>query len=301
LNLLEEKSGNKLKALEPSMITEGFHASPEGLSELTFITRPFSEDRLKRAFLILESEDKNEASIIIKDTQMRFDISKKNIMPALRTITGMNTFVIGNKMDYFLRTEPKNMDKILVLSKWRDKKKFSWDIVRDGIRGKETHMVLARRFRPDSVNTHFFAFYNEEPFMVPDTFKITKFGKDESKYQCLILNSIIGLLNIITYREQTTEGFTDVRGTDLIFFKVFEISKLTKKDQELLNMIYNKLKGVEFPCILEQLKNKFWARIELDKAILQILGFSDEEAANWIPKVYEALESELKILKELKK
>jgi hypothetical protein len=55
-----------------------------------------------------------------------------------------------------------------------------------------------------------------------------------------------------------------------------------------------------FPSIADQLETKFWARVELDKAILKILGFSSNEINEWLPKVYDALVDELKAMKEVK-
>lgn len=63
-----------------------------------------------------------------------------------------------------------------------------------------------------------------------------------------------------------------------------------------LNDLFTKLKKVEFPSILEQLENRFWARVELDKTILKILGFSDREVNKLLPKVYDALVRELKAI-----
>lgn len=87
--------------------------------------------------------------------------------------------------------------------------------------------------------------------------------------------------------------------SDLGFFYAFKIEKLTEKDKKLLDEIFDELKNVKFPSISEQLEKHFRARIELDKTILKILGFSDKEANEWISKVYNALVNELKAMKGL--
>ena len=143
---------------------------------------------------------------------------------------------------------------------------------------------------------HFFAFYSDEEFITPHTFKIIQTKKKESKFQSLYLNSVIGLLNIISLREQTTEGYTDIMESDLNLFITVDSKKLSEKEIEMLNDLFDKLKNVEFPSILEQLGNRFWARVELDKTILKILGFSDGEVNRWLPKIYNALVKELKAI-----
>lgn len=52
---------------------------------------------------------------------------------------------------------------------------------------------------------------------------------------------------------------------------------------------------------LEQLENRFWARVELDKTILKILGFSEREINEWLPKIYDALVEELKVMEKVVK
>ena len=105
---------------------------------------------------------------------------------------------------------------------------------------------------------------------------------------------IITLKNIITLREQTTEGFTDIMETELNLFDAFNINNLTVEDKKKLDESFDYLKNVKFPSILEQLENRFKGRIELDKTILQVIGFDKKEINNWLPKIYDALIKELK-------
>jgi len=296
LSALNTRSKEKLTNLEGFTITEGFHASPAGLSQLTFITRPINEERIRRAFLLLNEEKNEYIKVNLKNTNFEFEIPKEKTLPALRTLTNVNNFYIDNKKDYFVRGQFKGFDSILMLSKWKDKKNFTWDLVNEKVKGKEAFLVVARRFRPNSKNTHFFAFYSDTKFIAPHTFKIIQTTKEESKLQSLYLNSVIGLLNIISLREQTTEGYTDIMESDLNLFVTINSKKLSNSQVERLNDLFAKLKTVEFPSILEQLEKRFWARVELDKTILQILGFSDKEINKWLPKVYDALIKELKAI-----
>jgi len=294
--MLKARSKDKLRNLEGFSIKEGFHASPAGLSQITFITRPTNKERLERAFLVLDNEKSKHITANLKGTDLKFMIEKKKMLPALRTLTNVDSFCIEKKKDYFIKGQFRDCKSVVMLSKWKDKKKFSWDFVNEKVERKGTYLAVARRFRPNSRNTHFFAFYSDAKFIAPHTFKIIQTKKEESKLQSLYLNSVIGLLNIISLREQTTEGYTDIMESDLNLFITINSKKLSKKEVERLNEIFTKLKNVEFPSILEQLENRFWARVELDKTILEILGFSDREVNKWLPKVYDALVRELKAI-----
>jgi hypothetical protein len=296
LNILEMRSKKKLRKLEGFDISEGFHASPAGLSQLTFITRPAKGERLERAFMILDDEKDQSIVVRLKDTSLRFEIEKAKTLPALRTLTNMNLFCIDKKKDYFVAQKMKNFDSILALTKWKDKENFDWSLVDENVKGKKTYLAVARRFRPNSKNTHFFAFYSDDGFIVPHTFKIIKTEKDESKLQTLYLNSVLGLMNVISLREQTTEGYTDIMESDLNLFKTVDSRKLSEQELKTLNALFEKLKNVEFPSLLEQIESRFWARVELDETVLRTLGFSDVEVNNWLPRIYDALTRELRAI-----
>jgi len=296
LGILKIRSKKKLTNLQGFIIKEGFHASPAGLSQLTFITRPTKKERVEKAFLILDSEKGQYITVNLKDTNLKFKIEKRKTLPGLRTLTNVDSFCIQKKKDYFLKEEIKDFGSILTVSKWKDKKKFTWDLVDEKVAGKETYLAVARRFRPNSKNTHFFAFCSDTKFIAPHTFKLIQINKEESKLQCLYLNSIIGLLNVISLREQTTEGYTDIMESDLNLFNTINSKKLSKKEIKKLRDLFEKLRDVEFPSILEQLENRFWARLELDETILKILGFSEREINSLLPKVYNALVKELKMI-----
>ncbi|MEM3703748.1 MAG: hypothetical protein QXX79_04970, partial [Candidatus Bathyarchaeia archaeon] len=68
--------------------------------------------------------------------------------------------------------------------------------------------------------------------------------------------------------------------------------------QELLNL-FSTVKDVEFPCVLEQLRGRFWARVEIDKAILKVLGFNETETNQLLDYLYPALAKEIEQLKTL--
>ena len=294
--ILHKKGKVKLTSLSKFNINEGFHASPAGLSQLTFVTRETNKDRTKRAFLILKKEEGEIIEVIVKDSNIIFQIPKDCLLPALRTLTNVDTFYVGKNKDYFVKEEFKGFDVLLTLSKWKDKRAFNWDSVRKNVSKKGTYLALARRFRPNSKSTHFFAFFSENKFITPHTFKIVQTTSEEAKIQSLFLNSVVGLLNIISLREQTTEGFTDIMESDLNSFTALNSSKLAEKEISKLEILFEELKEVQFPSIVEQLEKRFWGRLKLDETMLSILGFSKEEVNKWLPLLYDAIARELRAI-----
>jgi hypothetical protein len=59
------------------------------------------------------------------------------------------------------------------------------------------------------------------------------------------------------------------------------------------------VKDESFPSILEQLKTRFPLRVEIDKALLRVLGFGDDEISRIVDYLYPALANEIEQLKRL--
>lgn len=300
-NLFVKHSKNKTTNIKSEKIKEGFHASPKGLSNLLFITSPLDNDRIKRAFLILKREEAKFVIARTKHSDIELKIEKKKLLPALRSLTNIKSFDITKRHDHLIFDDFEGFDILMTFSKWKNKKAFSWKNVQDEVKKKKTFLAIARRFNLHSKNTHHFAFVSDKEFITPHTFKIMRCDTlRESKIHCLFLNSIITLMEVIQLKEQTTGDYADIMESDLVLMNTFDLDKLSTNETQILLKLFEKLRNVEFPSIIEQLENRFWARVELDKTILKILGFSDGEINEWLPKVYDTLVSELKSMKGVK-
>ncbi|MFQ5621572.1 MAG: hypothetical protein ACE5FT_07090, partial [Candidatus Nanoarchaeia archaeon] len=54
-----------------------------------------------------------------------------------------------------------------------------------------------------------------------------------------------------------------------------------------------------FPSLLNQLKNRFPSRVAIDKTLLKVLGFSEDEIDRILDYLYPALAKEIELLKTL--
>ena len=77
LTLVQNKLHDKLRKLSSDEISEGFHASPAGVSQMTFITNNYAPERTSKGFMIYDSEDQNNLYVkiggggkIIQNTQI---------------------------------------------------------------------------------------------------------------------------------------------------------------------------------------------------------------------------------------
>ena len=200
----------------------------------------------------------------------------------------------ASDIDYVLIDPPGNFEAILNLSKWRGS--FDWANQRENVRKKTSNVVVGRRFRPNSKNTHHFAFYSENGILSPHTFKLIRFRDPiEAKIQTLILNSTLTMSNILSFREQTTGGFTDIMESELVLFDIFDVSALNAEAKTKLLNLFNDLCNKELPSILDQYVSSNEMRVNLDIGILSVLGFSDEEARKILFPLYEAIIDEMKV------
>lgn len=293
LSTVRGKAGKKLQNLDRNSISEGFHASPSGLSEIVFVTRPLDPARVERAFLMVENENRDQVEIKIKNLNGTFFVPKFKLKPALRTLTGVKKFKVEN-LDYVLIDPPTNFEKILQLSKWTGS--FDWSIHRENVRRKSSNLVVGRRFRPNSKNTHHFAFYSKESMVSPHTFKFIRFSNDEdTKLQSLILNSSITIANMLSFREQTTGGFTDIMESELVSFDVFNFAAIDTPSRKELLKAFNILSEEDFPSLVEQYVSTFQGRLSLDLSVMKILGFKEDEAKELLYPLYETIIDELRV------
>ncbi|MEM3845466.1 MAG: N-6 DNA methylase [Candidatus Parvarchaeota archaeon] len=291
LKNIRERSSRLLMKIPSRIISEGFHASPAGLSELVFVTRPLDKARVERAFLILKEEGKKSVKVELKNGELSLNIPYSKLKPALRTLSAIKTFN-PESVDYILMEQPEGFDAIMKLSKWKGS--FNWLEHRRNVEEKESFVVVGRRFSPHSNNTHHFAFYSSKGIVAPDTFKILRFENSrEAKIQTLMLNSSITIANILSYREQTTGEFTDIRESELTSFDIFNFKELSEEQKAKLETLFNDLKDKNFPPLFEQYAKNSMDRRLIDSTILEILGFRQKEIDELLDSLYAAIVEEL--------
>ncbi len=296
--LYKERVSKIKKEFPIEKVMEGFHTSPGGISQILYITDPLNEERIRRSLLIYETEDERYIYFKIKNLNKSYKLRKDCVVKGLKSISGVKKINGENINDYLIIRDFPKMKEIITLSSF--KHKLNWEKINNEKEKKSTFVTIFRRFSPHSKNTCILSLYSDEPFVPTDAFKIFKGDEEESKFLCIYLNSVISLVKLLFNMQQTTGQFSDIKEEDLRNFEFVDIRKFAKSEKQTLLNLFEKLKDVEFPSILEQLENRFWARVELDKTILKILGFSDREINEWLPKVYDALVEELKAMKNVR-
>ncbi|GIU71840.1 MAG: hypothetical protein KatS3mg003_1319 [Candidatus Nitrosocaldaceae archaeon] len=177
---------------------------------------------------------------------------------------------------------------------------FPWnDHINKNIIDQNIYIVIPRKIRLNSPNTYAIAIYSEVGLKAagPSLWYI-KTHKHRAKLLTIYLNSILTILEILLFKSETLgAGYFELMKDDWKLFHIIDVKSLSKENIEDLLTLFDRIKDIEFPSILEQLENRFEYRVELDKTILKILGFTNREINELLPKIYDAIVNELKIMK----
>jgi len=298
---------DKLTYFDISQIDIGLPYRPKGVADGVFITRPSDESRIKSTKIVILEEKQNYVVVGIRDipkNQFFYKFKRDHLKPALRTNTGIKKFTISKKeVDYILIRKDEKYWRLLRTYGLEIPSPFPWNLhSKNNLTKVESHLVIPRKIRLNSPNTFIISIYSEEKLSgIGPSLWYLKSNKENAKILNIYFNSILGILQISLFKSETLgAGYLELMKNDWSLFKVLDVSKLSHKEKQILLSLFEKLRDVEFPPILEQLKNRFWARVELDKTILKILGFSDKEINKWLPEVYDALVEELKAIKDIR-
>ena len=127
----------------------------------------------------------------------------------------------------------------------------------------------------------------------------TKLESNYAKAMAVWFNSTLNLLQLLLNRKETRGAFMQFDEYMLEEALVLDVASLKSSDREYLVDAFNQVKDQEFPSILQQLTDGFPQRFEVDKAVMKVLGFNEQEIKSVLPKLYEALADEIGLLKEI--
>jgi hypothetical protein len=228
-------------------------------------------------------------------THLIVSIPFKSLTFGLRRLTGINKIDITDELDYVVVddfadssiffTKPSALKE---LKKWKEYTTT-----------RMTKLVISRRFNLAAPGTNLLAYFSDKDFVPTKIFwSIKNIEEEDRKVIALWLNSTLNILQVLIERMETEGGFINFDKYVVTKSLVINPKKLNS-DKKLLLETFDKVKDVRFPSILRQLKEKFWARVEMDRAILKVLGFNEQETNQILDYLYPALTKEIEQLKTL--
>ncbi|PKP59141.1 MAG: hypothetical protein CVT88_06200 [Candidatus Altiarchaeales archaeon HGW-Altiarchaeales-1] len=287
------KLSNKTKKLEKDIILEGFHASPKGISQILFINNPLSESRVKRAHLVLDGDKDKSVDFKIKNKREKYSIDKIYLKKSVRTITGIKNLYVKDKIDYMIRAKPEDIQEIIDSSKYKGKD-ISWENINKEINKKESHILIPNRFRFNSDETYVTAICCDEKIIAPHSFEVLPYiGKEEAKILCLYMNSILYWIQLLKIKKETTGSWMGVSQSDLVLMDIIDSEKLKDSEKKELMELLDELEDLEFDPIHVQIRDKKDYRLKLDKTILKVAGFNENDLNKIIEDIYPVILDEI--------
>jgi len=293
-----KKGASKILNLEENMLKEGI-TSPEGLGQLVYITNPVHKARTGRAFLIMAKVTEDAVIVKIKKTEISVRIPLNVTQSTLRTSTGIRKIDIAQNFDRIIKSEFPDFKTVLTLSKWNGE--FDWSTINKKIeRLGASRLVIPDKVRLSSENTFVVSIYSDAPLILSNLFYTYKnLEPNKCKILCLSLNSVLTLTQFMTLKSETLGGYIRLSAKDWSLTKQLNYDNLSDDVKKRLLFLFEELRNVNFPSIIEQLERRFQPRVKLDTEVLKCLGFNELEIENILPKIYDALVCELKAIKDM--
>jgi type I restriction-modification system DNA methylase subunit len=216
-----------------------------------------------------------------------------------RRPSGCGILDISNILDYIVVSKFNNAEQIFPTKSHAEKALRDINRWKRIVNLKKANLLVSRRFDLSARGTKLLAFYSNTLIFGVDMWSVKGFNDNDAKVFALWFNSALNLLQIIIHRTETRGAWMKLNEYQIRDSMILNPKKLTKKERHDLLSLFKKMKSTEFPSIINQLKNKFPLRVQIDKTLLKVLGFDDDEIDSILNLLYHALAKEIEKLKTL--
>jgi len=283
------------------ILVRGFEMTLRGISPVsaytTFLMRDVARALKKHDQWIVASITGKEVVAENRFTHETIRIPRAALTYGLRRLSGIKTLDISETLDLVVIEPFKEYDRLFGGKTNLDNSLRAWS---QYVKSRETNFVFIRRFNLSAPRTILFAHYSPHSFAASKMMYCFK-NMEESNAKILALwfNSTLNVLQVFLDRIETEGAFISLSKYSLLDSYVLSPSKLSKEQSAAMLRLYDKIEAIEFPSLLEQLKDKFPARVEIDRLMLRVLGFPDDEINRILDYLYPALANEIEQLKTL--
>lgn len=292
LSTLETKAGKHLTALTNVVrITRGLNPARKGVIKAIYAVRPLHPDRLRYSPLIINSEAKN--AVVICFANRMFKVPRNALRPGLKTNVYLPTMDVTGHYDWFIYRRFKNFSEIELLLNVQ----VDFDTLSRKADAVATHLAVGYRLDLVAPGTRLLAFYSDEKLVLQQAFSSFHADSGTAKALCLWLNSAMFIAQILANRAETEGGFCNLTD-DMLRATLAPTVQFLDNHQKEFAKAFQRFRSVQWRSLLEQFEHCDCHRYELDSFLLRLLGFSENEVAQLLPKVYQAIAQELRTLKE---
>jgi len=291
------KAGSKLTTLsdfKPTIsVLRGLEPSSENLLNLIFIVRPLDKRRTGHSGLIINSEGKETITGTIKKSSITFEVPKSAVKKGLKTAAYVPRIDVRNITDLAI---VKSFQGISDLQHYLNVKKVDFKSLSLKAKDRFSHLVVSRRINITAPGTKVIAFYSEQELLPGKAFWSLPTDVATSRALSIWLNSTFSLIELLLSQTETEGSFTEITKESLMGFHVPDFRQI---DVKWLEKAFETIAQEEVTSLIEQFTNPQRTRETIDKAVLKIIGFSDEESSTMLRDLYAAMSTELQSWLEL--
>lgn len=257
----------------------------------TFLLAPFRAIKKVDLWVVKNIDDKF-LTIENRFTKEELRVPLKVLDRGLRRPARTNKLDITEILDYIVTVKFDKVEMLLknpsVLKEWSDY-----------VIPRLANLLISRRFDISAPGTTLIAYYSCAPAAGVDMWNIKGVSDEDAKILAIWFNSTPSLLATFVQRTETRGAWMKLHEYALKESFILNPDALSDHDRRILLDLYEKTKEQPFPSLLQQLKTKFPLRVEIDKAVLKVLGFTDDEINGILDHLYPALAKEIEQLKTL--
>ena len=289
-----EKSKALIKLADVPHLTvkRGLEPRPPGMYDATFIVRQLDERRIGHSLLILEKEGPEGRVVSLKGSKRKIKVPPDVVLRAIKTASYIPSWKVDKVADRLITRRfdgyKSNIETILGI-------RVDFSYVDTFSRDRLAHLLVTKRVDLAAPGTSALAFYSDEQMISANVMYSVITSPQYAKGLCLWLNSVIGVLQFLLMRMETHGAFCDLLQESLVDFWTPspEFIQANKKVFDDLMVKYGEKK---MPSLMTQFSNPPKARVALDTAILKLCGWTENEIATRLPKIYSALSLELRLM-----
>jgi hypothetical protein len=278
---------------------EGIGAIEGGQYQYLFISSKESRAIKKRDVWIVKALKEKEIIAENRFLKNEVVVPMEATCGGMRRITGVSTIDVTEDLDFIVLKDFPDLPKFLELFKGKQRGSSFMSMWEKHVTGMLGNLAFMRRFNISAQGSKLMAFYSSTPMSPLGLMWSIKAPPEDAKFLSLWLNSTLSILQVLRDRKETEGAFMQIDKYTLNDLMILNPKSLPDEEKQHLSELFEKVRNQEFPNILHQLKNKFPLRVEVDRAVLRVLGFGDDEINRILDYLYPALANEIEQLKTL--
>lgn len=247
---------------------------------------------------LVKGETQTQVIALNRITQQTVTVPKRSLLRSLRRATGLAKIDVSDRLDWLVIDKFKDL-RIFFSAK--DDQRFQKNLQkwRGMALKRQCQLLIPRKVDLGAPGTVHLAYFSQNPAIPAEMWGIFGLKEMDAKILTLWLNSTPHLIQFYL-------GRTETRGTwmkfDLSFIKectVLNPSSLSESARKKLLELFDDVSQVQFPNLLEQLKESFEIREIIDQSVLTMIGFDKEKSKRMSKRMMRLLYNDLTRLQEL--